>query len=207
MHDFFCLKRMVKQRIIEEASELFGRSGVKSITMDDLARHLGISKRTIYENFKDKEELLIACIDAFHDESSEKVFLEADNVAEAILSMLQKSAEQTAQWQFNMVNDIRKYYPQVYKNHLIRLHHNERRNFEVIVQRGIREEIFRSELNPEIIAHFFCKMEEVVIARIDKNLDKFSLADIFDNIVITILRGICTTKGIEIIDKYKKSKS
>ena len=200
-------KEMVKQRIIEEASELFGRSGVKSITMDDLARHLGISKRTIYENFKDKEELLIACVDAFHDESSERVFLEAGNVAEAILSMLQKSAEQAAQWQFNMVNDIRKYYPQVYKNHLIRLHHNERQNFERIVQRGISEDIFRSELNPEIIARFFCKMEEVVIARIDKDLDKFSLADIFDNIVITILRGICTEKGIEIIDKYKKSKS
>ena len=194
---------MVKQRIIEEASELFGRSGVKSITMDDLARHLGISKRTIYENFKDKEELLIACIDTFHDESSEKVFLEADNVAEAILTMLRKSAEQTAQWQFNMVNDIRKYYPQVYKTHLIRLHHNERRNFEMIVQRGIREGIFRSELNPEIIARFFCKMEEVVIARIDKDMEMFSLADIFNNIVITILRGICTTKGIEIIDRYK----
>jgi len=198
---------MVKQRIIEEASELFGRSGVKSITMDDLARHLGISKRTIYENFKDKEELLIACIDSFHDESSEKVFLDADNVAEAILAMLRKSAEQASQWQFNMVSDIRKYYPQVFKTHLIHHHYNERRNFELIVQRGIREEIFRSELNPEIIAHFFCKMEEVVIARIDKDLDKFSLADVFNNIVITILRGICTTKGIEIIDKYIKSKS
>jgi len=102
-----------------------------------------------------------------------------------------------------MVNDIRKYYPQVFKNHLISLHHDERRNFELIVQRGIREKIFRSELNPEIIARFFCKMEEVIIARIDKDLDKFSLADVFDNIVITILRGICTAKGIEIIDRYK----
>jgi len=198
---------MVKQRIIEEASELFGRSGVKSITMDDLARHLGISKRTIYENFRDKEELLIACIDAFHDERSEKVFLDADNVAEAILAMLQKSAEITAQWKFNMMNDIRKYYPQVYKNHLSRLHQDERRNFEYVVQRGIREEVFRNDLNPEIVAHFFSKMGEVVVARIDRDFDRFSLADVFNNIVLTILRGICTAKGIEIIDKFRGNRN
>ena len=198
---------MVKQRIIEEASELFGRSGVKSITMDDLARNLGISKRTIYENFRDKETLLIACIDAFHDERSEKVFLDADNVAEAILVMLRKSVEPVAQWKFNMMNDIRKYYPQVYKNHLSRLHQNERQNFEYVVQRGIQEEVFRSELNPEIVAHFFSKMGEVVVARIDKDLDKFSLVDVFNNIVLTILRGICTAKGIEIIDKFKENRN
>ena len=108
----------------------------------------------------------------------------------------------TAQWKFNMMNDIRKYYPQVYKNHLSRLHQDERRNFEHVVQRGIREKVFRSELNPEIVAHFFSKMGEVVVARIDRDFDRFSLADVFNNIVLTILRGICTAKGIEIIDKY-----
>ena len=200
---------MVKQRIIEEASELFGRSGVKSITMDDLARHLGISKRTIYENFKDKEALLVACINAFHDEhkNSEKVFLESDNVAEAILAMLQKGADPKAQRQFNMMNDIRKYYPQVHKDHLTRLHRSQRRNFEHIVQRGIREEVFRSELNPEIMANFFYRLEENLAHSSDKELEKFSVAEIFENLVLTIIRGICTAKGIEIIDKYKENRN
>jgi len=200
---------MVKQRIIEEASELFGRSGVKSITMDDLARHLGISKRTIYENFKDKEELLIACVDAFHEENFEKqqkVFLEANNVADAILVILQKGAEKSAQRQFNMMNDIRKYYPQVYKEHLSRFHIDQFQNMEQLIQRGIREGVFRGDLNPEIIALFFCRQGET-IAHKDKDLDKFSISDIFENIAITFLRGICTAQGIEIIDKYKKSKS
>ena len=48
---------MIKQRIIDGASELFAKMGIKRLTMSDLAKHLGISKRTIYENFKDKEEL------------------------------------------------------------------------------------------------------------------------------------------------------
>jgi AcrR family transcriptional regulator len=196
---------MVKQRIIEEASELFWRSGIKSVTMDDLARHMGISKRTIYENFKDKEELLIACIDSFKNEEPENVFLESDNVAEAILILLQKSTEQATQQRFSMINDIRKYYPQVFKDHLTRINNDKCRNIEQVIQRGINEGIFRNELNPEIVAHFFYKQEEVIINN-DRDLSKFSLADIFENIVITILRGICTPKGVEIIDRYKENK-
>ena len=197
---------MVKKRIIEEASELFGRSGVKSITMDDLARHLGISKRTIYENFKDKEELLIACIDAFHVRNlafTEKVFLEAENVAEAILTLLQRNAEQVTQQQFNIISDIRKYYPQVYKERLTNLNVHKYKEMEQMIQRGIREGVFREHLKSKVIAHFFCRQMEDV-ARNARYLEEFSLADIFENITITFLRGICTAKGLEIIDRYKE---
>jgi AcrR family transcriptional regulator len=196
---------MVKKRIIEEALGLFGRSGVKSITMDDLAQHLGISKRTIYENFKDKETLLIACIDAFHARNlafTEKVFCEADNVAEAILALLQRNTEQATQQQFNMISDIRKYYPQVYKEHLTNLHIHKNREMEQMIQRGIGEGVFRKNLNSKVIAHFFSRQIEDV-ARNARYLEEFSLTDIFENITITFLRGMCTAKGLEIIDKYK----
>jgi AcrR family transcriptional regulator len=199
---------MVKQRIIEEASELFGRSGVKSITMDDLARHLGISKRTIYENFKDKEELLIACIDAFHEESRaffQKVFHEADNVAEAILTMLQRDAEQASQSHFGMIEEIRKYYPQAYKEHLISFQDDKNRGFEEILKRGIAEGVFRENLKPEIIVHFFTAQMESYVHN-DLFMNKFSLFDIFENISITFLRGICTAKGLEIIDRFNCKK-
>jgi len=196
---------MVKQRIIEEASELFGRSGVKSITMDDLARHLGISKRTIYENFKDKETLLIACIDAFHTENrtfTERIFLESDNVAEAILTILQKNAGKTSQRQFKTMSDIRKYYPQVYKEHLTNRNIHDYTEMKQLIQRGVSEGVFRQCLNPEIIAHFFIR-QMVDLLHNDKYLEEYSLIDIFENITMSFLRGICTVKGIEIIDQYK----
>ena len=198
---------MVKQRIIEEASDLFLQAGVKSTTMDDLARHMGISKRTIYEKFKDKEALLIACINAFRDENHlffEKVFTKAENVVYAILVLLQKGVEQSAQRQFNMINDIRKYYPQVFKEHLTSLNDNKCREMGQLIQRGINEGVFREDLNPEIIAHFFNRQSDG-IALNDSLLDRFSFADIFENMVITFLRGICTSKGIEIIEKYKNN--
>ena len=71
---------MTRQRIIAEASALFAKSGIKRLTMDDLAKHIGISKRTIYEHFKNKEELLIACINDYtfgSEDSAQKVLLGA----------------------------------------------------------------------------------------------------------------------------------
>ena len=198
---------MVKQRIIEEASELFGRSGVKSITMDDLARHLGISKRTIYENFENKEALLIACIDVFAINSKnyfDEIFHEADNVVDAIMAIMQKSAEQASQRQFSMMTDIKKYYPQVFKIHLTRIKTDKFRNIEELLRRGIDEGVFRNDLNPEIIAHFFCKHDESTTFN-DSILEKFSFSEVFENMIITFLRGVCTPKGIEIIEKYKEN--
>jgi len=200
---------MVKQRIIEEASKLFGRSGVRSITMDDLARHLGISKRTIYENFKDKETLLIACIDTFQIQSrafSEKVFLEADNVADAILVMLRQEAEHAMQRKFNMIEDIRKYYPHVFKELLTRFQEDRCSDFEQILKRGIKEGVFRENLNSEIIVHFFSSQAQD-IAQHDDYLSKFSRNDVFENLTMTFLRGICTAKGLEIIDRFNTKSS
>jgi len=188
---------MVKQRIIEEASELFGRSGVKSITMDDLAQHLSISKRTIYANFRNKEELLIACIDAFSKEKivkQQNVFHETDNVFDAILAILHQGAGKS---RFKVICDIRKYNPQVYKEHLLRLQTEKRRKIEQLIQRGIREGVFRDDLNAKIIAHIFCAYNY-------EDFDRFSLLDIVDIVAITILRGICTIKGNEILDDIIK---
>jgi AcrR family transcriptional regulator len=195
---------MVKQRIIEEAAELFVQTGVRNTTMDDIARHLGISKRTIYENFKDKEALLIECIEVFKEknrEKMEKVFLEADNVVHATMIWLQMGAEPTAQRQINIMTDIRKYYPQVFKEHLIRINADKCNNIEKVIQRGIGEEVFRGELNPEIISYIICRHNGVALN--DSVLEKYSLSEIFENMVLTFLRGICTPKGIEIIEKYK----
>jgi AcrR family transcriptional regulator len=192
---------MVRQRIIREALELFVRSGVKSTTMDDLAKYMGISKRTIYENFEDKEDLLIACIDSFHREKEafvEMLFRTADNVMEAILIFLRKGA---TQWRFDMLNDIRKYYPQVYRDHVERIRQNECAKIAGFVQRGISEGVFRGDLNPEIIAYAFNRLADMFNSR---ELDGFSFVKILDNIVITFLRGICTSKGAEIIDGNKE---
>jgi AcrR family transcriptional regulator len=189
----------VKQRIIEEASELFVKSGVKSVTMGDLAKHLGISKRTIYENFKDKEEILIACADASHVESEEfinKVLSRTDNMVEAMLAMLQNEGGAS------LIEEVRKYYPQVYKEHLLRIIDDRSNCFVQMINRCMAEGVFRENLNLEIIVCFFNgRAKDLLLFNL--HLSKFPMNEIFENVAITFLRGMCTQKGLEIIDNYK----
>ena len=185
---------MVRQRIINEASELFGQIGVKSVTMDDLARHLCISKRTIYENFKSKEGVLIACIKSL-SEKRQKSFYEADSVLCAILAMLRNDVKSS---NFNTIVEIKKYYPQVYKQDVSRFYAEQRSKMEQLIHGGIREGIFRKDFNVEIMAYFFC---EGLVHNVE-GFGVFSSSCVFEYVAITMLRGICTEKGIVIIDNF-----
>jgi AcrR family transcriptional regulator len=196
----------VKERIIEAASELFGKQGVRSVTMDDLAKHLGISKRTIYENFNDKETILIACLDDYYEKNGnfvKKTFNDSNNVAEAILFMLRKDAEQASKTHQNIMEDIRKYFPKVFKGLLHRYNTEKGTWFENLIKRGINEGVFLENLNPSILVHFF-NLQTDYITHNDVLMNKFTISEIFENIAMTFLRGICTDKGIKIIDKYRE---
>ena len=193
----------MKERIIEESIELFTKYGIKSTTMDDIAKNMGISKRTIYENFKDKEDLLIACISMFISENEKftcNVFNKSENVLEAIMIVLQKGAEQARKQQYFIMDELKKYYPKVYKNFFLCPNDDKQQKMEELITRGINEGVFREELNPEIIAIVFSRQAEGFTIN-NENLDKYSLLEIFENMVLAFLRGLCTSKGIEIYDR------
>ncbi|MDR2039746.1 MAG: TetR/AcrR family transcriptional regulator [Bacteroidales bacterium] len=197
---------MSKERIIEGAKELFRLSGLKSTTMDDIAKHIGMSKRTIYENFKDKEEILVACLDQVYWENrrfSEKVFAESDNVIEATVILLRKGAEQARKQRYMIIEDIKKYYPEVYQNILLSQQDDKQKEMEALVEQGMKEGVFREDLNPEIIAYFFAQQAEGIAIN-DQKLDGYSLLEVFKNMVLSFIRGICTPKGLKIINQLTK---
>ncbi len=99
----------LRERIITAATEAFTSKGIKSITMDDIAAALGISKRTLYEVFSDKESLLKECIlkaQADRDKYLQKVFEQSHNVLEVILAVFQKSIEMFHQTNKRFFEDI-----------------------------------------------------------------------------------------------------
>lgn len=106
----------LKERIIATATEAFTTKGIKSITMDDIAAALGISKRTLYEVFVDKESLLKDCIltvQAERDQYLQEVYEQSHNVLEVILAVFQKSIEMFHKTNKRFFEDIKKY-PKVY---------------------------------------------------------------------------------------------
>lgn len=195
-----------RQRILEEAAVMFRTYGIRSVTMDMLASRMGISKRTIYEVFHDKNELLKGVLIQMaerHKEIMTKILSESANVVEAIFKML------------DMMNDHFQKMSPAFKMDMKRFHHDilnnpaeqnklpyYSNNSEILL-RGIKEGVFRADIDLEITNK--CMMEVARMSN-DKDVfppDDFLSEDVIRNFYINYLRGISTPKGLELINYYE----
>lgn len=196
-------KAVLKERIIGTAFNAFTQNGIKSITMDDIANMLGISKRTLYETFNDKEELLIACLEYQQNEMMEYskiVLAESDNVLEIILKFYKKSIEIYHKTNKRFFEDMNKY-PRV----LGKLRENREKNSSKTVdffKKGVEQELFRDDVNFAIMNIL---VKEQVNILMNTNLcDDFSFFEVYESIMFVFMRGISTLKGQEILDSFIK---
>jgi AcrR family transcriptional regulator len=194
-----------KSRLIAHAATLFAKNGCKSITMDDIANSMGISKRTIYEKFTDKEALLEACLHYFfeHRELDVKQILESsDNIIAAIFKLLDNTSKIFFQLQFNFFNDIQKYYPETYNNTVKVYKQQYITNTEKLLQKGIIDGIVRKEINPALMAIFISETSVLILHRdvfADYGYEKKSA---MQACMSCITRGMFTDKGVQILDEH-----
>ena len=142
----------LRERIVVTAMEAFRTKGIRSITMDDIAAALGISKRTLYEVFADKESLLRECIlkaQADRDRYLQQVYEESHNVLEVILAVFQKSIEVFHQTNKRFFEDIKKY-PKVYEIMRARQDSDSVKTMSFF-KVGVDQGIFRSDVNFAIV--------------------------------------------------------
>jgi TetR/AcrR family transcriptional regulator, cholesterol catabolism regulator len=194
----------IKEKIIERAIALFLRSGIRAITMDDISREAGVSKRTIYENFKDKDDLLRNCMvvmDAEFSKEHEAVVQRSENIIQMVFGMMKLGVKA-----FNMINplffdDLKRYHIRIWKEVYKISAEKQRTQTLTILRKGINQGIFRKEIDLEIVTILL--MEQLRIMP-DKTIfphDKFSQSIIFENVIINFFRGIATKKGLDLIDK------
>ena len=196
-----------RQRIIEEAALLFRTYGIRAVTMDMLANQMGISKRTIYELFKDKDEILSGVIKWMTEKQGEvlsKILNESENVIEAIFKILDLMRDHFQNMSPAFILDIKKYRHKM----LINTEEKSEMHFfgfnEEVVRRGIKEGVFREEIDVTIIN--MC-LFEVSKMSTDNDLfpsDDLHRNDVIRNVYINYLRGISTQKGLELINYYEK---
>jgi AcrR family transcriptional regulator len=197
-----------KQRIVEEAAVMFRTYGIRAVTMDMLANQMGISKRTIYEVFHDKDELLqgvLKWMTIKQQEVMTKILDESENVIEAIFKMLDLMSNHFQNMSPAFQMDIKKYHHNVLRKLGEQNDLPYYRNNTEIVKRGIKEGVFREDIDIEIINK--C-MFEVIRMSNDTDLfppDDFLRKDVLKNVFINFLRGISTQKGLDLIDMYEKN--
>ncbi|MCL2650749.1 MAG: TetR/AcrR family transcriptional regulator [Candidatus Azobacteroides sp.] len=196
----------LKDRIIEEASRLFFQNGIKSITMSDIASYLGISKRTLYEVFKDKEELLEVCIDRSSKLASKKkteLVNESENVIDAMMRIYAEHLNDRYKLNKSVVHDLRKYHPRLYQN----IEYKQKEDTDTFIplfEKGVEQGLLRDDIDSEILmwllkAQFRMLMEDNFFPT-----GKFSIDKFVEAIILNFTRGIATPEGTKLIDETIK---
>ena len=195
-----------RQRIIEEAAVMFRTLGIRAVTMDMLANRMAISKRTIYEVFRDKDELLHGVISWMNVKQKEvmmQILDESDNVIEAIFKLLDLMSNHFKNMSPAFLMDIKRFHNQIFSNIEETNELPYYRNNSEILLRGIKEGVFREDIDIEITNK--CLLE---VVRLADNKDMFSSDNVINegmirNIYINYLRGISTLKGLDLINFYE----
>jgi len=193
----------IKDRIIQQAGRLFFQYGVKGTSMDEVASSLGISKRTIYENFRDKEDLLLSYLKQVCEDRKKTVqeLMERfDNVVEVFLHIME--IHKTATFaNIKFYEDIYRYYPNV-DAFLKEESHKANEFFVQFLKKGVEQGVIRENLNIEVVA--FLVEESTSIYMRASHIDKFpfSFSELISTVMVNFIRGISTEKGIKIVDKY-----
>lgn len=194
-------KEELRDRIIVKATEAFTKNGIKCITMDDIAALLGISKRTLYEVFSDKETLLTECILKVHKERNDfltELSARSNNVLEVILAVFQKSIEAFHSTCKRFFEDIKKY-PKVYE-----LMQNKRESDSestiAFFKSGVEQGIFRSDVNFEIVNLLVREQFDLLLNT--EICNEYPFLEVYESIMFTYIRGISTEKGAQVLESF-----
>ncbi len=193
----------IKERIIAKAGDLFFQYGIKGVSMDELASSLGISKRTIYEIFQDKKEILMSLLISFRDERRkvfDKLTSDESNVVEIFIKIIEIQ-QSTPTCNVKFFEDIHKYYPEANRY----IEDDFKRNKEYLskfLQNGIEQGYIREDLNVEVTAFLVEQSTYIYMRAISLEKPLFTFSELFYTMMINFVRGILTEKGIKIIDAY-----
>ena len=196
----------IRDRIIEGASQMFMTYGIKSVTMDSLANQFGISKRTIYEVFSDKDELLMAVLTRMATKQKEmvkRVLDESENSMVAIFRMLEMNRDNFQSMSPAFQADLRKYHHEVLMKNSDESEMPDYRNHKEVIENGIKEKLFRKDINADLVNRCLFNLGRSIIDHELYPYELFTRHEVIQNIFINYLRGISTPKGLDLIDKLE----
>lgn len=196
-------RQRLKTQIVETAMKAFAEKGIRGVRMDEVASSLGISKRTLYEIYDTKEALLYEGLKQYAIRRQEEISAtskQCKNVMEIMLTIYKRKVEESQRTNIQFYKDVVKY-PMVQK---FMQEYNERNRelSQQFIERGIQEGFFRQDLDYELAGRLFEALGNYVLY--NQLYEKYSIEEIFHNLVFVSLRGVCTEKGIAELDRLIK---
>ena len=200
-----------KERIIDQAMHMFVSQGIKSVRMDDIAQQLGVSKRTLYEMFGDKEGLLYLAMERYSERNRQRwneLTADARNVLEAMFMVLGEVMD-NAEVSRRMMDNLRKsVHDKLMREGMVK----NRTSLRSMLEQGVGDGLFVNNFNIDLSISVLYYTASAIVTRRELMLpDGMSEREAFVQIISNFFRGISTAKGLQLIDdnlkRYKLSKT
>ncbi|MCC6540944.1 MAG: TetR/AcrR family transcriptional regulator [Flavobacteriales bacterium] len=192
-------------RLVEEAGRIFWEKGIRSVTMDDISRELGISKKTLYLHVKDKNDLVTKVLSftscRFHQHIA-AIVAQGHNAIDEMYAIAQYIAMESARFHPSLYFDLAKYHPEACRIM------EKGKQVEVVdmvaanMKKGIREGLYREGINVPLIAKLYVvRFDQAMSMEVGRLTDKWSLADLNWELFRYHIRGIASKKGLDHLEK------
>lgn len=196
-----------EERIIKGALDLFLQAGIKSVTMDDIAKHLGMSKKTIYQYFGDKNELVVALVKGRLKEDERQIneiINNSANVIEEMINMMKCSEDIFSRINPIVFHDMQKYHPDAWQEFLNFKAGVIINKLEELLIKGMNQGFIRDDVDVKILATMRVNQVEMGFNTAIFPIAQFNSWKVQVQMLEHFNYGICTIKGHELLDKYKK---
>jgi AcrR family transcriptional regulator len=195
----------VKERILTKAADLFMRYGIRSITMDEIAGQLGISKKTIYQFFTDKDDMVSAVIEQEIKRNEAECIQFRDDAVDAVHEIFLALEDLDEMLKYTnplMMYDLEKHHPKAFQKVKGYKYQFLYKALLDNLQRGTREEVYRSDFQPDIVAK-----NRIESAFLIFNLDlfphsRYKMSEVSFELALLFLHGVVTPEGKKLIEKY-----
>lgn len=196
-------KQSLKEKILEKAMKAFANRGIKAVRMDDIAQMMGISKRTLYELYENKEVLLyegVKWYKSMKEQEMQELTAKCSNVMDILLIVYKNKVIEFRQVNHNFYVDISKY-PMV-KRLLEEDKKNHHQRSLAFIKRGVEEGYFRPDVDYILCVRMFDALSQYIMTA--ELYRQYSFEHILNNLIFVTLRGVCTQKGMEVLDQFLK---
>ncbi len=195
----------IKEEIVVRSEQLFMRVGVKSVTMDDISRELGISKKTLYQHFENKDSLIEAvvgthcereqsCTDEI-SRSAKDALDEIKNIGVFLASTIEDVSPST-------LFDLQKYYRKSWETLMKKQDEHIINSIVKNIEKGIAAGHYRTDVNPEVIARIYAKATYMIVEEIANPNSRFSRKEMVWELHNYHIHAIATPKGLKLWKKY-----
>ncbi len=193
---------ITKDFIIETATKLFLQHGVKTVTIDKIVGELHTSKRTLYNHFPDKTQLLTACLAVYHQkvrQENENIIADSENAIEAMGRLHQHIVRRAARVNPNFFNDILHYYPGLLNASYRKTGNFAHQELEDLAKWGIKDGIFDKNMDIDVAVKTVLSLLKLLK---DNNLfpiTEYSKERLTFGVMVPYMKGLCTPKGLKIL--------